>query len=696
MLPPLREDLSLHRGPPAADGAPTWTIRDPLRNRFFRIGWPAFEMLARWDLGGAAAVAAAVRGNTTLDVGPGDVEDLADFLTGNQLTRVARPEETARLVRDAAAARRSSLGWLLHNYLFFRLPLIRPDRFLGATLGGVAWLGSRRFLILTLVVLGLGLLLIHRQWDLFAATFAATFTPSGLIAFGVALSGVKVVHELAHAYAAKRFGCRVPTMGVAFLVMLPVLYTDVNEAWTLVSRRRRMAVGAAGMLAELTVAAWATVAWALLPDGPARQAAFILAAVTWISSLAINLSPFMRFDGYFLLMDALEMPNLHARSFALARWRLRELLFGLGAPPPEPLSTARRRALIAFAIATWAYRLVLFLGIALLVYHLFFKVAGVVLFVVEIGWFVVLPIVREIQEWGRLRHAIAARRRISWTLAVILLGLGFGLVPWTARISAPAVMKGAATAELRLPFPARLERIAVQRGDAVTDGTPLFVFSAPGLTHRLRRIEARKAGAEHELNAATLDPALRAQGVVIRERLAKAEAEHAALVAEAARLVLTAPMDGVLLDPMPDLRPGQWLAPQQRLAMVRSDAPAVADAYVDEDDLDRLSTGSETTFYPNAADFPPVRGRVAGIDRAPVRALADDSLASPHGGPLASRVSGAELVPERALYRIRIALDGPPPSVQLVGRAVVSGEARSLFGRLARSILIVLIREWET
>src|SRR3569833_2826403 len=120
---------------------------------------------------------------------------------------------------------------------------------------------------------------------------------------------------------AKRYGCRVPTMGVAFLVLFPVAYTDVNDEWRLRERRQRLAVGADGMLTELAVAAWATLARVMLPEGELRNTTFVLATFTWISSIAIITSPFMRFDCFFLLSDWLDFPNLHQRAFALGRWQ---------------------------------------------------------------------------------------------------------------------------------------------------------------------------------------------------------------------------------------------------------------------------------------------------------------------------------------------------------------------------------------
>ncbi|MCG8511798.1 MAG: peptidase M50, partial [Rhodospirillales bacterium] len=672
MVSVLREELTLHPGPPTANGEPTWTRQDPVRNRFFRISWPAFEMLSRWRLGNAAAIAEAANNDTTLDIRSKDVEDLAAFLISNQLVQSVDEEQTSHLVRMAEARRSGRLRWLLHNYLFFRIPLVRPDRFLSATAHRVTWFGSRWFLISTALALMAGLFLVLRQWELFTATLVDTFTVEGMLAYGVTLVSVKAVHELAHAYTAKNFGCRVPTMGVAFLVMWPMLYTDVNETWKLPRRRQRLAVGAAGILSELAVAAWATLAWTFLPEGPAKQAAFLLAAVTWISSLAINLSPFMRFDGYFLLMDALEIPNLHARSFAVGRWWLREVLFGLGEPPPEPFPPAKHRALAAFAFATWIYRLLLFLGIAVLVYHFFIKVIGVVLFAIEIIWFILLPVWSEIKEWHKRLAAITMTGRTRWTLAAIGAAFLLAFVPWTSRVHAPAVMKGGEVTEVYLPFPAALEEVRVGRGAAVAPGQVLFVFSAPDVSHRLIQARARLEGRKAAQINATFDPKFRDRAMVIREEIAKAEAERAALLAETSRLTLVAAHGGTAFNLLPDLRPGMWLSPRQRLVVVRANGSAVADAYVAEDELERFISGAKATFYPDSFDFAAVSGRVVAIDRSSVKTLRDESLSSIHGGELSSRVSGHDIVPEGAVYRVRILLDALAPAVQLRGEVVIT------------------------
>ena len=693
MLPSLRDELQLHPGPTGRNGAPTWTLHDPICNRFFRLGWSSFEMLARWHLESPEAVAASVSAETALCLDEDDVKDLLDFLTGHELLRLVGPEATIRMLQRVSAAKQSWGQWLLHHYLFFRVPLVQPDRFLTRTLPHMGWAFSSGFALTTLTALVAGLFLIIRQWEVFGATLLDTISPSGLVMYGVTLAGVKVVHELGHGYATKRLGCRVPTMGVAFLVMWPVLYTDVNETWTLIRRRDRLSVAAAGVLAELAIAAWATLAWGLLPDGPVRGAAFMLATTTWISSVLLNLSPFMRFDGYFLLMDALEMPNLHQRAFAIARWWLRESLFRLGEPPPEYFSPTRRLALVAFSFAVWTYRLVLFLGIAALVYHFFIKAVGILLFAVEMGWFVFMPFWGEFREWWKRRTVIGRSRRSLLPLGFFLVALGLALIPWQSQVTAPAMLKADRQAGLYAASPGRIEQIMVAEGHVVAEGATLLVLSSPDIDYRLAQAERRSRVLEYELASKSFDTSFRERSQALREELETAIAERVSLQREQTRLTILAPLAGRVVDIIPDLQIGQWISPRERLALVVGTGTPTVDAFVAESDVGRLRVGGEGRFIADDPGSPNLPCRITAIDSGSVRSLNEVALASVAGGPIPVRAKDKALAPEHALYRIRCVTTIPLPLAQLRGIAVLDAEPESFAGAALRSAAAVLLRE---
>jgi putative peptide zinc metalloprotease protein len=300
-LPELRQDLALYPAPVAEDGSPAWQLHDPAANRYYLLGWPAFEILSRWPMGEAETIAQAISAETTLAITPDEVLALAQFLERHHLLAASTAQDSLRLASAAQAQKLHWLKWLLHHYLFFRIPLVKPDPFLDRWVGHLGiflkapfWWGVAG---LALVSLGL----VMRQWEQFVLTFSAYQGLERILSFGLALSVAKVCHELGHAFVARHHGCKVPTMGVAFLVMWPVLYTDTNEAWKLSSRRAGFQIGIAGIATELLLAVLATLAWVFLPEGAPRAAAFFLATTSWVLTLAINISPFMRFDGYFLL-----------------------------------------------------------------------------------------------------------------------------------------------------------------------------------------------------------------------------------------------------------------------------------------------------------------------------------------------------------------------------------------------------------
>jgi putative peptide zinc metalloprotease protein len=701
-LLPLREEIAIFPGPTALDGSPSWTLHDPSSNRFYRLGWREFELLSRWDSGSVAALTTRVEAETTLQVEQEDVDDLVRFLFSFDLLRATSPEATAGMVKKADRQRGSWAKWLLHNYLFIRIPLLRPDRFLNLTYPYLRWVFSPLVAALVVAIGLIGLVRVARQWDVFLGTFVDMFSVQGAVSFGITLGCLKGLHELGHAYTAKRFGCRVPTMGLALLVMVPVLYTDVNDAWKLSSRRQRLAIGLAGVTTELACAAFATFAWGSLQNGPARSVAFLVATSTWLTTVLINASPFMRYDGYYVLSDWLEVPNLHTRAFALAQWSLRETLLGLGDPVPEDMPPHRRRLLVAFAFLTWVYRFSLFLGIAAIVYHFAVKILGIGMMAVEVGYFVIMPVVREALTWWRRRADIHLKARTALTAAGAAAILLLVLVPWRSAVEAPALLKSPQHIDIFAPeFGAKLASISVHDGDRVAKGAPLLQLASPDLEYRLGRARTEIEISEWQLGARGANPELLARSQVTEREYEAARAEYRALQDQKARLDVTSPIAGQVVDVAEALDSGSWLAAKSRLMSVIDPANMTVEAYVDEADLDRITVGDAASFVAEAdtrIEFPL---RLTEIARASTTVLSDPSLASTMGGPIAVRAQKQnekqnELVPDRTLYRVRLALaEGhPAPVIRILrGQVILRGEAISLARRLWRLALAVVIRE---
>ena len=696
-LPRLREELDLIPGSSLPDGQPSWTLHDPVRNLFFRIDWPTLQIMQRWFMDDPTQIAADVSAKTTLALTSDDVLQVVQFLVQHQLVCAAAPDGPRKMAEQLARMQGTPLKWLLHHYLFFRVPLIKPDAWLSHWLPLARWFGSSGFAWLTALAMLAGFTQVVRRWDVFSASLVDTFNLEGLMAYGVALFCVKFLHELGHAFTAKHYGCRVPAMGVAFLVMWPVAYTDTNETWRLTNRFDRLRVASAGIATELVVAVWATLAWALLPEGGLQSAAFVLSTTSWVATLAINASPFMRFDGYFILMDALDMPNLHGRSFALARWKLREWLFGLGDAPPEYFAPSAARAMIAFAWATWVYRLVLFLGIAVLVYVFFFKVLGLLLFAVEIAWFILWPIRSELRVWQQLWPRIRVLRRTRLSVFLLLLMMLLLAMPWPGRITASAVLRPVDYWPIHAPIGARVEALHWAHGAVATEGSPLVTLQVPELVGREKVLSVRLGQQRQQAAIAGFDDEMRKRWRVAEQTLATTQAEWKGAQAERSQFQPRAPYVGRFFLSDPDLAAGQWVSKKEQLGvLVREGSAWCIETWLEEGDVDRVQVGQLASFWVDSMTGQMLQLKVLSIDQDAARTLPLRELASVQGGHVVTREKNGMLIPERAVYRVMLEPQKLPKDLldfSWRGKLVIHADWGSPIARYMRHIVSVLVRE---
>lgn len=242
-LPSLRSDLQLSPAAPDPDGSPQWTLADPVRGRYFKLGAAAMRMLRHWSLGDPEQVLRAANCEPGLPLNGESLEQLLGFLRGHDLISAMDPQQRDSYQYKTASQRQSLWQVLLHQYLFFRIPLWRPDAFLNRAWPFLSRFGPGILRYGIPLTLGLGIFLVSRDWQRFLATFPHLFSLGGALAFGVALFFAKLCHEFGHAFMAKRAGCRVQSMGVAFMVLLPMFYTDVSDAWRVNDRRARLLIG---------------------------------------------------------------------------------------------------------------------------------------------------------------------------------------------------------------------------------------------------------------------------------------------------------------------------------------------------------------------------------------------------------------------------------------------------------------------
>jgi len=696
ILSPLREDIHLFSGPPADDGSPSWTLHDPVRNLFYRIGWQEFEILSRWEQQDASIVVKSVNNETTLNIDESKVEAFYRFLVLNQLIKVTGEKARERLEEIKSSRKRSLFTWLLHNYLFIRIPLCRPDSFLKTTYPFIKFVFTQQFRILILIIAIFGIYLVSRQWTHFAGSFDYFFSWQGALIFSISLVLTKIIHELGHAFSAVRYGVRIPTMGIAFLVMWPVLYTDTTDAWKLPEKRKRLIIAASGMMAELMLAIIATFIWSFLPDGALRNAILLVATSTWILTIFVNLNPFMRFDGYYLLSDYLEVQNLQERSFALAKSRLRYWLFGVNDDYSDDGDNKKNTILIAYAFSTWIYRFFLFLGIALLVYYFFFKLLGLFLMLTEVVWFIVKPVYNEIVQWVKLKEKMSLNKHSITSLMAVIIFIMALIIPWKTSIILPAVMTSYKTFNIYPPDKARIIEINVKNGDAIKSGQQLFALESPDLDYRSKSLSNQITTIRHQLDNSVANLATREFSDVLQKRLSSAITEYRGLAELKNKLVIKSTIDGKLFGVPASVRKGMWINKNFNLGKVVNYSQYKIIAYIPEDRLLRINEQSIAVFLPDNNPGVEYPVQITQIEQGNIKELKALYLGSVYGGDIAVNIDrNNKLIPVESHYRILL-----KPEKKIVdfvhevkGIVKVSGQSESLLEGMWRSVSSTIIRE---
>ncbi|WP_426369487.1 HlyD family efflux transporter periplasmic adaptor subunit [Pseudocolwellia sp. HL-MZ7] len=697
-LPQLRQELQVSRGAPLVGGAPSWTIFDPINHAFFEIGQREFEILSLWSLKDLVTLATTLKQRRQA-LQPGELEEFTAFLIKNSLVESLPGSSVQNFMEQADARHQTPWQWLMKNYLFTRIPLVHPDQFLRRTLPKISFIWSTQAIIIWAILTTIGIFLIARSWDQFLATFPDFFNIQGFFLYGVALILVKILHECGHAYTAVRYGARVSTMGVAIMLLFPMLYTDTTGVWRLRSRRQRLAVDAAGVRMELMVAGLAGFAWTLLPDGTLRSIAFIFATTGWLLSMFINLNPFMRFDGYYFMSDAVGVPNLQERSFAFGKWQLREWLFGLGKAMPEDVTRFGANWRTAFAFGTWIYRIFLFTGIALAVYYFFFKALGIILFAVEIIFFIGLPIWNEIKQWWAMRSEISFNRQSGRTLIGIIALLLLLFLPIDSHVTVPAVYSYGGDQLVVAPEAGIIDEVIARDGAMVTAGDTLFKLISPELEVALSRSQLRIDLLVAQIGRSVSDIKDRSQRSVLEQELTSERERYFQLTERQSRLQIKAPFSGQIRDLQPNLHAKQWLGTGAELMRIISSSYADVRGYVFAIDRTRLNVGNEAVFI---ADDPSSSAILLSLKE--IAPLASDRidlrvLASVNEGGIAVDIDEHGILrPREPVYLLRLEPTGSQSTDNLNSRTVIGSveievKATNFASRIFKQVARVLTSE---
>ncbi len=520
-----------------------YVLENPFSNQFFRLRPAAYEFVAR------------LRSDRTVqevwqeclerfpDEAPGQdaVIQLLSQLYFANLLQYERGTDASQLFARFKKRRQRELAGRLMNLMFMRFPLLDPDRFLLRTLPLVGWLIRPLGAVLWLVVVGLGVKVVIDNFPTLLSQGQGVLAPGNLVLLYLGLVIVKTLHEFGHAYFCRHFGGEVHTMGILLMIFTPVPYMDATSSWGFRSRRQRMLVGAAGMIVEVFVAAVAAMVWANTGPGTVHSLAYNMMFVASVSTVLFNLNPLLRFDGYYILSDLIDIPNLAQRANQQLRYLSERYLFGV--KRAESATDRRREAawLVGFGITSGIYRVIVFTGVLLFVADRFL-ILGILMAVICLISWVTVPV-------GKLIHYLATSSRldrvraravlVTLALAGMVLVL-LGVIPFPHHFRAPGVLQARQRVIVVNEVAGKVAGLPGVPGLRVEAGQPLVRLENPVLALEIADQEARRVETDARLrdamsrSIAELRP-LQSRLEAITRRLAKLERDRESLVVRAAQ-----------------------------------------------------------------------------------------------------------------------------------------------------------------
>ncbi|MFN3481870.1 PqqD family peptide modification chaperone [Rhabdaerophilum calidifontis] len=599
LRPRLRPHVEIHRQ--SLRGDVWYVVQDHQTGQFHRLSPAGYFVLGQMD--GRRSVdeiwrRACARLGDEQPTQQELVELLAQLHGADLILGDVTPDLAEMDLRAARHQKRTLLS-RLRNPLALRLPLLDPDRFLAATLPLVRPLFTHAGFAAWLLLVLAGIVVGAVNFEAFGAGIAdQALTAENVLLILLLYPAVKCIHELGHAYATKVWGGEVHEMGVMVLVLMPVPYLDASASTGFRDRRQRMIVGGAGILVELALAALAMIVWALAEPGLLRAVAFNVVLICGVSTLVFNANPLLRFDGYYVLSDLLEIPNLASRANKYVLYLIERHGFGVSEAISPVTAPSERGWLLAYAIASFLYRFAIMLTIALYIATQLFFV-GVGLALISVFGAVVWPLLKGIRHLatgaslrGRRRRALAVSAAAAGAMILPLLAL-----PLPHATMAQGIVWVGEQAALRAEADGIVTAIIAHSGARVAAEAPILVAEDRVLAamlavqgHQLAELQAR-------LEAVRLTDLVQAN--LLREQVRNLEGQIAESRRRLAGLELRSARAGLFLaSDMTDL-PGRLLRRGDVVGYVLGEEDPVVRVVVTQADVDlvRRSTRAITIRF---------------------------------------------------------------------------------------------------
>jgi putative peptide zinc metalloprotease protein len=697
-----------------------WVVKDPVSLRYFTLTPQEFAIL-NW-LDGENSLQDICREFANAfppqRITPAHLQSFFTNLYENGLITAEAPDQGSILLdnRGRQQRRERLQTWL--NWLAIRLPIFDPDRLLAWLEPRVRWLFSRAYLFACafFALFALGFVAYHAtEFRAQLPELKELLNPRNLLWMAVAFAAAKVLHEFGHALACKHFGGECHELGLMLLLFVPCMYCNVTDSWMLESRWRRIAVSAAGMIVEFQLAALAVFVWWFSEPGVVHAIALNTMVVCTVGTLFFNGNPLLRYDGYFILVDLLGIPNLWQESrsalkSALAKWFLRSEFV----PPTDPQD--RRRTLIAYAVLSIAYRVFVMVAILLFLQRVLIpKGLGVFIPVVlatfgvsaAVYWFISLR-----RFWSRPMawRQFRLLRVLYATAAIAIAGFLLFAVPLPCRISAPVLLQPVAAQRVYVSTPGALTR-CLAPGKSVVANEEIAQLDdmklhrdVVRLTGELSVARSRVQSLQARLNE---EPEAAAQLEVAQQMVVDLEHQLGQRQKDEKALILKAPIAGLVMEPpeLPrpsatDLNLPRWsgtpldaknkhcyLERGTLVCLVGDPASQEAELFIDENDVRYVRLGQRVRMKFAVAPDAILSGKIVEIAKRNIlnvpRELAVDQELPNRADSTGSRR------PIGTSYTVRVALDdraGVPLLTAARGQAKIIVEPQSLAERLVRSV----------
>ena len=541
-----------------------WLLKDPLGAKYFRLQDHEYALFNRFD--GRASLndirdwyeAEYPTQSVTFE----ELEQFVFTLHRNGLVIADTPGQGEQLRKRRDEKRRKRLFATVTNPLFIRFRGIDPERLLNRLYPLVRWFFTWPAVAVCAVLIASALGLIAVQFDKFHAklpSFHEFFAAGNWLWLAAAVGVVKIIHEFGHGLMCKHFGGECHEMGVLLFVFTPSLYCNVSDSWMLPSKWQRAAIGAAGMYVELVMASIATFVWWFSQEGMLNQLALNTMFVCSVSTLLFNSNPLLRYDGYYILSDLMEIPNLAPKSRKVLFRKVSQACLGIKLPLERALPERHLAAFAFYAVASAVYRVVIVVSILWFLYHIFepyrLKVLGQMLAFSVLAAMIVKPAyglgrfftVPGRTEQMRSSRLIVALIILAATVAAIVY------VPLPHRVTAATYVQHRGAAQVYVEVPGTLEEVLVQPGQQVRRGDVLARLSSTDLELQLAKLVEKRDRLRAQVKSLTqrqhVQKAAAAGLAATRKSLAAVEDQIARRKADLEHLTLIAPVDGTLLAP---------------------------------------------------------------------------------------------------------------------------------------------------